>query len=77
MAETKTGTVSRRAVRASQFFKAGCLLGWQLYGHARKTPAIQRRQYNCHPNVYNCHPNAVGSAAVPAKTGMVPGRASF
>jgi uncharacterized protein len=33
----------------------GRLLGWQLYCHPRKMRAIQRRQYNCHPNtVENC-----------------------
>jgi hypothetical protein len=40
-----------RPDRADQFFKMECLLGWQLYCHPRKTPAIQGWQYNCHPNV--------------------------
>ena len=38
-------------VRADQYFKMKCLLGWQLYCHPRKTSAIQGWQYNCHPNI--------------------------
>jgi hypothetical protein len=42
---------ARAPIRANQLFKMGRLLGWQLHYHPRKTPPIQGRQCNCHPNV--------------------------
>jgi hypothetical protein len=38
------------SMQCQQFFNLGCLLGWQLHCHPRKTPPIQGRQYNCRPN---------------------------
>ena len=37
-------------LRADQYFKLECLLGWQLHCHPQETPAVRGRQYNCRPN---------------------------